>query len=125
MINIKDIINDIKTGVVVVEVLPGVFQATSINSKYIIEYDRNKCIGAASCAAIAPLTFFMNEDGIAEINTGVEGDKIDISPASKHSPNHSFDSDEVILQGAQSCPVLAIKIIEKDTGKVVFPVEIE
>ncbi len=85
----------------------GTFTATTSDSKYIIEYDRNKCIGAASCAAIAPLTFFMDDENKARIL----------------SESDSFDDDEVILAGAQSCPVFAIKIIEKATGKIIFPVE--
>lgn len=89
------------------EISPGIFRATSKKSKYIIEYDKTKCIGAASCAAIAPLTFFMDEENKAQIIK----DSVD------------FDEDEVILASAQSCPVLAIKIIEKDSGKIIFPIE--
>lgn len=89
------------------EIGTGIFRATSLKSKYIIEYDINKCIGAASCAAIAPLTFFMNEENKAEIRPDVE----------------DFDDDEVILAGAQSCPVFAIKIINKETGEILFPID--
>lgn len=85
----------------------GTFTATTPNSKYVIEYDRNKCIGAASCAAIAPLTFFMDDENKARIITD----------------GNSLDEDEVIMAGAQSCPVFAIRIIEKATGKILFPVE--
>lgn len=89
------------------EISEGIFRATTDNSKYIIEYDINKCIGAASCAAIAPLTFFMNEENKAQLREDVE----------------DFDDDQVILESAQSCPVFAIKIIEKSTGTVLFPIE--
>ncbi len=89
------------------EISEGIFRATTEKSNYIIEYDINKCIGAASCAAIAPLTFFMNEENKAELRNDVD----------------DFDEDEVIMAGAQSCPVFAIKIIEKSTGVVLFPIE--
>lgn len=96
-----------KGNITVEEIEPGIYRATSVNSKYIIEYDKNKCIGAASCAVIAPLTFVMNEENRADINIDVD----------------DFDEDELILEGAQSCPVFAIKILDKETGDVIFPVE--
>jgi len=83
------------------------YRASSENSKYIIEYDRDKCIGAASCAAIAGLTFYMDDENKAKIREDVV----------------DFDADDTILAGAQSCPVFAIKIINKETGETVFPVE--
>lgn len=102
------IIRSIKKGrVEISEISDGIFQATSENSSYIIEYDRNKCIGAASCSALAPLTFFMDDENKAVIREDV-GD---------------FDSDEMIMDGAQSCPVFAIKLIDKSTGEVIFPIE--
>ncbi|BCX14171.1 MAG: hypothetical protein KatS3mg085_703 [Candidatus Dojkabacteria bacterium] len=98
-----------KNGIIIEEIKPGVFRATSETSKYIIEYDRNVCIGAASCAAIAAETFFMDEENKAQLRLDTE----------------NFDEDEIILAGAQSCPVFAIKIIKKDTGEVVFPVDLD
>lgn len=96
-----------KNGIIIEEVGDGIFRATSEKSQYIIEYDRNICIGAASCAAIAPLTFMMDDENRAIINPDSE----------------EFDMDEVILAGAQSCPVFAIKIIDKKTGLQIFPVD--
>ncbi len=96
-----------KGNITVEEIGPGLYRATSVNSKYIVEYDKNQCIGAASCAVIAPLTFVMNDENRAEINTESE----------------DFDSDDDILMGAQSCPVFAIKIFDKETGEMIFPVE--
>lgn len=85
----------------------GTYTATSANSKYKIIYNRNICIGAASCAAIAPLTFFMDLENRALIVSDTD----------------SFDDDEVILAAAQSCPVFAIQIVNKETGKIIFPIE--
>lgn len=89
------------------EISPDVFRATSERSKYIIEYDRSKCIGAASCSAIAPLTFLMDEENKAIIN----------------NESSDFDDDEIILAATQSCPVFAIKLIDKESGEVIFPIE--
>ena len=105
---ISKIIKDIKNSKVSVEeISEGIYKATSEKSNYFIEYDKNKCIGAASCAAIAPLTFFMDDENKAMI----------------FDETNEFDDDETILAGAQSCPVFAIKIIDKITGEVVFPIE--
>lgn len=98
--------SNLKSNVEIHEVSPGLFRATTPTSKYIIEYDMNKCIGAASCAAIAPLTFFMNEENKAEILS-----------------DSTLDDDETILSGAQSCPVLAIKIIKKEDNSIIFPID--
>ncbi len=106
------IVNDLSgttaagTAIQIQEISTGVFSATTEKSKYRIEYDMNKCIGAASCAAIAPLTFFMNEENKAELVNGGE-----------------WDEDDVILSAAQSCPVFAIKIFVKATGEMIFPTE--
>lgn len=89
------------------EISEGIFKATTNRSKYIIEYDISKCIGAASCAVIAANTFFMNEENKAEILKDSE----------------DFDDDDIIMEAAQSCPVFAIKIIDKESNEVLFPIE--
>lgn len=104
--NSSSSVSNLKSKIEINEISPGVFRATTPTSKYIIEYDKNKCIGAASCAAIAPLTFFMNEENKAELQTDT-----------------NWDDDDTILNGAQSCPVFAIKIIKKEDNTVVFPIE--
>jgi len=77
--------------------------ASNSKSKYIIEIDRNVCIGAASCVAIAGATFTLDEKNKVII---VEAD---------------WDNDEMILAAAQSCPVFAIKIKDAASGKQIFP----
>ncbi len=62
---------------------------------------RDKCIGAATCVVYAPSTFDLDTDNIAIIKNG-EWDKL-----------------EKIIAAAQSCPVLAIEIYDKN--KKVFP----
>lgn len=126
MIEISKILKEIQTGTVVSEVEPGIFHATSASSEYVIIYDKNACIGAASCAAIAPLTFFMNEENKADLvsSDGADPSNINIlEDGSLHSTQNSFDTDEVILESAMSCPVLAIQVFNKKTGEKIFPVE--
>lgn len=76
---------------------------TSSKCKYRLEIDREACIGAASCVAIAGNTFALDEDNLVLI---VEGD---------------WDSEEMVLAAAQSCPVFAIKVFDNETGRQIFP----
>lgn len=94
-------------GIKIEEIGQDMFRATTESSKYYIEYDRSICIGAASCAAIAALTFFMDEENKAQFRTDTE----------------ALDDDDIVLASAQSCPVFAIKVIDKETGEQIFPVE--
>lgn len=77
--------------------------------KYKVVVVPGKCIAAASCIAISPEVFELNEDNIAEI---VE------------NPN---DTEDNIMLAAQSCPTGAIEIYEEDPadpsgqGKRVWP----
>ena len=65
--------------------------------------DRNLCIGAASCVAVAPKTFALDNEAKAIIlDTAAE------------------DSLETIMDAAKACPVAAI-IIHDETGKQLFP----
>lgn len=71
--------------------------------KYTVVVDRNLCIGAASCVAVAPKTFALDNEAKAIIlDTAVE------------------DNFETILDGAKSCPTAAIFIYD-ETGKQIFP----
>lgn len=71
-------------------------------SKYKIKIDKEKCIGCASCVAIAPKTFEMDKENKATIK------------------KDDHDDDKTILQAAQSCSVNAINLINKK-GKKVYP----
>ena len=81
-----------------------IWEATSDSSKYIVVIDRDTCIGAATCVAIAEKVFALDNENKAIV---LEND---------------WDDDDVLLAAAQSCPVLAITLKDKITGKVVFPV---
>lgn len=68
-----------------------------------ITIDRGLCIGAASCVAVAPKAFSLDEQAKAII-----------------LPTVSEETDENIIDAARSCPVAAI-IIHDNTGKQIFP----
>ena len=65
--------------------------------------DRDLCIGAATCVAIAPKTFVLDSEAKAIILNTVEE-----------------DTDAMIIDAAKGCPVAAI-IIENEKGEKVFP----
>ncbi len=65
--------------------------------------DKDLCIGAATCVAIAPQTFLLDSEAKAIIIDTAE-----------------CDTDETILDAARGCPTAAI-VIEDDQGNVVFP----
>lgn len=72
-------------------------------AKYKVTVDRNLCIGAGSCVAVAPLTFTLdNEAKAIVLDTAKDED------------------DNTVLEAAKSCPVAAI-ILTDGTGKQVFP----
>jgi ferredoxin len=71
--------------------------------KYLVEVINDKCIGAASCAAIAPGVFEMSEENIAQVIS------------------QDGDDDETKLLAAQSCPTSAIIVTDTETGHKVWP----
>ncbi len=70
---------------------------------YKVYVDRNICIGAATCIAVAPKTFALDDEAKAVILDTADQETI-----------------ETIIMAAQSCPVKAI-IIEDEKGQRVFP----
>ncbi|MBI3954615.1 ferredoxin [Candidatus Collierbacteria bacterium] len=74
-----------------------------VKSKYQVRVKASKCIGAASCVAIAVMTFKLNENNLAEI--------ID----------QDGNVDEEKMLAAQSCPTTAIEVVDTESGEVVWP----
>ncbi len=69
----------------------------------IVTVDRNLCIGAAPCVAIAGSVFQLDEEGKAIV--------IDA---------HGAD-DETIKLAAEACPTRAIILQDEATGKQLYP----
>lgn len=67
-----------------------------------IEVDKDTCISAASCVALAPGVYRLDQDGKAEVYDA-----------------HGSD-DKAILDGAMSCPVDAIYVYDED-GNLIWP----
>jgi ferredoxin len=68
-----------------------------------MKIDRNLCIGAATCVAIAPKAWTLDNQAKAVILDTAEE-----------------ESDEVLIEAAKGCPVAAI-IITDASGKQIFP----
>ena len=71
--------------------------------RYEIEYDREGCIGAASCVAVDPVNWKLDDtDGKADMI------------------KKTIDSQEELrlaIESAESCPVVVIHIIDKKTDE--------
>ena len=65
--------------------------------------DRDLCIGAATCVALAPKAWALDDEAKAII--------LDTSEE---------ETDEMLLEAAKSCPVMAIFITD-ETGKQLYP----
>ena len=83
---------------------PAAVQSKQIG-KYKVSVIREKCISAASCVAIAPGVFQLDEENIAKVIS------------------QDGNDDEMKLLAAQSCPTMAIIVEDTETGKQVWPIE--
>ncbi|HSW89929.1 MAG TPA: ferredoxin [Patescibacteria group bacterium] len=75
---------------------------TKMPGKYKVTVNRPKCIGAASCVAIAPKVFGLDDKQLAYV---ISEDEL----------------DDIKLLAAQSCPTAAIIVEDVETGKQVWP----
>lgn len=86
------------------EVPNGSVQSKNVG-KYTVSVIREKCISAASCTAIAPGVFELDEERIARVIS------------------QDGNDDDTKLLAAQSCPTLAIVVVDNETGQQVWPIE--
>ncbi len=71
--------------------------------KITVSVDHDVCMGNAMCVTIATKAFELNDDRQA-------------APA-----NPDGDTEELILEAAENCPVAAITVTDADTGEQLFP----
>ncbi len=70
---------------------------------FTLRIDRNLCIGAATCIALAPKAY-----------------KLDSEAKAIYLDSAGEESDQALLDAAKGCPVAAIKIVD-DKGVQIFP----
>lgn len=81
--------------------------------------DRDQCIGAASCVAVYPEVFEIDDEAKAVLKLqggDSTSDRTDIKALEVSSVD-----DDTLLLAAQSCPTAAIYLYNED-GEQVFPV---
>ncbi len=66
---------------------------------YVPRIEANACSAHGDCVEIAPQVFELQETAV------VIGD----------------GPDELILEAAESCPALAITVVDSETGETIFP----
>ena len=71
--------------------------------KLSISVDHNLCVGNAMCETIATKAFALNDDRQSEV------------------ADPDADTEENIIEAAESCPVSAIRVVDADTGETLFP----
>ncbi len=79
-----------------------------------IEYDKNGCIGAAACVAVDPLRYKLDNSGKADLLGSSQEGNLQILEVETDDPT-------TVVEAARACPVLIIKVINKDTGEVLAP----
>ncbi|MCA9382050.1 ferredoxin [Candidatus Dojkabacteria bacterium] len=75
-----------------------------------IKVDRDLCTGIASCVALAPDVFELDDEMKAVLKAG------------KFTEDYASTTDyDAILAAAMSCPPRAIFLIDEETGEQLFP----
>ena len=81
-------------------------------AKYLVQYERKGCIGAAICAAVDPENWVMNADAKADLIDGV------FNEATQMWEREIDESQlEVMKAAAEGCPAIVIHITNKETGE--------
>ncbi|NQW24307.1 MAG: ferredoxin [SAR202 cluster bacterium] len=68
-----------------------------------LSVDHDVCVGNAMCVTIATKAFVLNDE-----RQGTPADP-------------DGDTEELILEAAENCPVAAISVVDADTGEQIFP----
>ena len=68
-----------------------------------VTVDHNVCVGNSMCETLAPKVFVLNDDRQSE------------------AVNPDGDTEEIILEAAENCPVSAITVVDAETGETLFP----
>lgn len=85
-----------------------------------IVVDRDLCIGAATCVVLAGKTFALDEEGKVYIlnEDAAQSKKGDTGTVVESIQTDEMDVRDTIIEGARSCPVLAIKLFEDDGTEI-------
>jgi ferredoxin/predicted CopG family antitoxin len=87
---------------------------TSDNRRLVLKVDQDKCLGAESCVALAPMVFALDPS-----NLGI-GRKDDAPLAMREVMDRTVDS-ETIIRAAISCPYKSIYVTDEESGEELSP----
>ena len=71
--------------------------------QFVVQVDRDLCIGAGTCVALALKAFALDEQGKAVILDSADE-----------------ETEDMLLEAARSCPTAAI-ILKRENGEKIFP----
>jgi len=81
--------------------------------RFKVDVDPDRCLGFGSCVIVSPDVFRLDErPGKGVFRSSAKLDVLD------ETGGKSFDN---LLMAAQSCPTQAVKIIDRATGKQIYP----
>jgi ferredoxin len=83
--------------------------------KITIKVDKELCIGAAACVVVDPSAFVMNDENKAYVLDHGQDDQL-----YERQVEVTEEEMERIVLAAESCPVLAVEILD-GAGKKIFP----
>lgn len=90
-------------------------EAGEAESEIRVEVDPDKCLGFGSCVIVSPDVFRLDErPGKGVFRSRAKLDVLD------QTGGKDFDN---LLTAAQSCPTQAISIVDRKTGKRIYPSE--
>jgi len=89
-----------------------------MRKKLLVKIDRVLCIGAATCVALEPKIFQLDEEAKAVL--------LDPKDRKKTYFEYVYEiedksQEESLLMAAKSCPVNAVIVIDQESGKQVYP----
>jgi ferredoxin/uncharacterized protein YuzE len=89
--------------------------ASETESEIRVEVDPDKCLGFGSCVIVSPDVFRLDErPGKGVFRSTAKLDVLD------QTGGKDFDN---LITAAQSCPTQAITIVDRKTGKRIYPAE--
>jgi len=114
-ININNALHRIFDGLGVKMPSERVTDAGGTESEISVEVDPDKCLGFGSCVIVSPDVFRLDErPGKGVFRSKAKLDVLD------ETGGKDFDN---LLMAAQSCPTQAISIVDRKTGKRIYPPE--
>jgi len=115
MISINNALNRIFDGLGVKMPSERLREAGETESEIRVDVDSDKCLGFGSCVIVSPDVFRLDErPGKGVFQSRAKLDVLD------QTGGKDFDN---LLTAAQSCPTQAISIVDRKSGKRIYPPE--